>query len=97
VHARRFRSKPIDLSDIRTESVARRFTGGDLMAKSEGSTGGWRKSSRSESGACVEVRIGSGEVLLRHSGDRKGHVLAFSYPEWQAFLEGAALGEFDLP
>ncbi|HXZ73550.1 MAG TPA: DUF397 domain-containing protein [Streptosporangiaceae bacterium] len=67
------------------------------MAKTEDPTSGWRKSSRSESGACVEVCIGAGEVLLRHSGDRQGHVLTFSHPEWQAFLEGVALGEFDLP
>jgi uncharacterized protein DUF397 len=67
------------------------------MLETEGPAGGWRKSSQSESGACVEVRIGPGEVLLRHSRDRQGQVLAFSYSEWRAFLEGAALGEFDLP
>jgi uncharacterized protein DUF397 len=67
------------------------------MTEAGGSADGWYKSSRSESGACVEVRIDSGEVQVRHSGDREGHVVTFSYREWQAFLEGAALGEFDLP
>lgn len=67
------------------------------MAVADGSTGGWRKSSRSESGACVEVRMNPGEVQVRHSGDREGLVLTFSHREWQAFLEGAALGEFNLP
>jgi hypothetical protein len=38
-----------------------------------------------------------GEVQVRHSGDREGLVLTFSHREWQAFLEGAALGEFNLP
>jgi|HubBroStandDraft_2_1064218.scaffolds.fasta_scaffold247427_1 hypothetical protein len=59
--------------------------------------GGWRKSSRSESGQCVEVRVDSGEVRVRNSRDRHGHVLTFSFSEWQAFLEEAALGEFDVP
>jgi hypothetical protein len=67
------------------------------MTEAGGSADGWHKSSRSESGACVEVRIDSSEVQVRHSGDRGGHVVTFSHPEWQAFLEGAALGEFDLP
>lgn len=67
------------------------------MAEVGGSGDGWRKSSRSESGACVEVRIGPGEVQVRHTGDRQGNVVTFTYREWRAFLEGAALGEFDLP
>lgn len=67
------------------------------MAEGNGPEGGWRKSSRSESGQCVEVRVVSGEVWIRNSRDRHGHVLTFSLSEWQAFLEGAALGEFDLP
>ena len=67
------------------------------MAVADGTTGGWRKSSRSESGACVEVRMGLDEVQVRHSADQQGHVLTFNYHEWQAFLEGAALGEFNLP
>ena len=67
------------------------------MAQAGGSADGWRKSSRTESGTCVEVRITSSEVQVRHSRDQGGHVITFSHPEWQAFLEGAALGEFDLP
>jgi hypothetical protein len=67
------------------------------MADAGGSRDGWRKSSRSESGACVEVRIGPGEVQVRHSADREGRAITFSYREWQAFLEGTLLGEFDLP
>ncbi len=67
------------------------------MAEANGPEGGWRKSSRSESGNCVEVCVGSREVQIRNSRDRQGLVLTFSFPEWQAFLEGAALGEFNLP
>jgi hypothetical protein len=57
----------------------------------------WRKSSRSATTDCLEVRIGPSEVLVRNSRDQQGVVLSFSYDEWRAFLAGAALGEFDLP
>lgn len=67
------------------------------MAEGNCPEGGWRKSSRSESGQCVEVRVGSSEVWVRNSRDRHGLVLTFSLPEWQAFLEGAVSGEFNLP
>ena len=49
------------------------------MADVGDSRGGWRKSSRSESGACVEVRIGLDEVQVRHSADREGRAITFSY------------------
>jgi Domain of unknown function (DUF397) len=58
---------------------------------------GWRKSSRSETGACVEVNIGADQVRVRHSQDRRGPVLAFTHTEWRAFLAGVHGGEFELP
>lgn len=67
------------------------------MAEADSSADGWRISSRTESGTCVEVRITPDEVQVRNSRDRGGHVITFNHREWQAFLEGAALGEFDLP
>jgi Domain of unknown function (DUF397) len=67
------------------------------MAEADAPVGGWCKSSRSESANCVEVKIEPNKVSLRHSGDRGGPILTFSYDEWQAFLDGVSLGEFELP
>jgi predicted secreted Zn-dependent protease len=55
----------------------------------------WRKSSASASGTCVEVAFRGQSVLVRHSADPLGPVLAFSDREWAAFLTGARNGEFD--
>ena len=57
----------------------------------------WRKSQWSEAGNCVEVAFGDESVLIRHSQNPSGPVLAFSRSEWTAFLQGARGGEFDLP
>jgi hypothetical protein len=57
----------------------------------------WRKSSRSNYSGCVEVRFSSGGVAVRNSRTPSGAVLEFTFLEWSAFLEGAALGEFDPP
>jgi hypothetical protein len=59
--------------------------------------GGWRKSSQSASGSCVEVRFSGDHVHVRNSRDRSGAVLAFTTDEWDAFLAGARQGEFDIP
>lgn len=57
----------------------------------------WVKSSLSYSnGACVEVAdLAGGIVGVRHSKSPEGAVLRFTPAEWQAFLGGARLGEFD--
>ena len=57
----------------------------------------WVKSSLSFSnGACVEVTdLADGGVGVRHSKDPDGPVLRFTPAEWQAFLAGTRLGEFD--
>ena len=57
----------------------------------------WRKSTRSTLDACVEVAFIEGpQVAVRHSKDRAGPVLKFNAVEWQAFIDGARNGEFDL-
>lgn len=58
----------------------------------------WRKASKSgQSGQCVEVAVpGDGRVLVRDSKDPGGPVLSFTPGEWDAFLDGAKRGEFDL-
>ena len=57
----------------------------------------WVKSRRSgpTGGNCVEVAfLAGGEVAMRNSRDPEGPALIFSAAEWDAFLGGAADGEF---
>lgn len=59
----------------------------------------WRKSTRSGSGGdnCVEVAFSTqGDIGVRDSKNPTGAVLEFTKTEWEAFIEGARLGEFDL-
>jgi Domain of unknown function (DUF397) len=57
----------------------------------------WVKSSLSFSnGNCVEVTgLPGGLVGIRNSRDPDGPVLRFTQEEWDAFLAGARLGDFD--
>ena len=57
----------------------------------------WVKSSLSFSnGNCVEVaELPGGSVGVRSSREPAGSVLRFTREEWDAFLAGARLGEFD--
>ncbi len=57
----------------------------------------WIKSSLSFSnGNCVEVaELPGGSIGVRNSRDPEGPVLRFAQEEWDAFLGGARLGEFD--
>lgn len=50
----------------------------------------WIKSSYSgDQGDCVEVGLDVvGAVPVRDSKNRGGPMLAFSYPQWVAFVEG---------
>jgi Domain of unknown function (DUF397) len=59
--------------------------------------GAWRKATKSgNNGACVEVRSArDGGAQVRDSKDPGGAVLTFTAAEWDAFLDGARLGEFD--
>ncbi|MFI7543328.1 DUF397 domain-containing protein [Actinoplanes sp. NPDC049599] len=56
----------------------------------------WRKSSRSSSGACVEVAPGRGTIMVRDSKNPQGAVLTFGRETFAAFVAGVAQGEFDL-
>jgi hypothetical protein len=58
----------------------------------------WHKSRRSNpSGNCVELaRLSDGSgVALRNSRDPDGPVLIYTHAEIEAFLRGAADGDFD--
>ena len=58
----------------------------------------WRKSNRSGpySDNCVEVAFVGEGVAVRDSRDPSGGVLLFTHAEWDAFVDGAKDGEFDL-
>lgn len=56
----------------------------------------WRKSTRSQNnGACVEVARVANAIGLRDSKNPDGPVLIFTLTEFEAFLDGAAKGEFN--
>lgn len=60
----------------------------------------WRKSSRSQSGNCVEVApLGDqqGPVALRDSKNSAGPVLIIDRPHWNRFLAGTIGGTFRQP
>lgn len=58
---------------------------------------GWRKSSRSDDGNCVEVaRADDGTVGVRDSKNITGPVLEFDPVTWSAFTDDVRAGKFDL-
>ena len=61
------------------------------------STDDYRKSTFSNGGGCVEVRLlEDGMIALRDSKDRSKDPHLFNQKEWVAFLAGVRNGEFDL-
>ncbi len=58
----------------------------------------WRKSSRSGpwTDNCVEVAFVGDAIVVRDSKDVDGPVLVFTPSEWDAFVDGAKDGEFDV-
>jgi Domain of unknown function (DUF397) len=64
----------------------------------EGKTpSGWRKSSFSTGGDCVEWVPTKTHVHLRASDDPSGPTLEFTHSQWLAFIAGVKSGEADLP
>ena len=55
----------------------------------------FKKSTFCGNGSCVEVATAGSEFFVRNSKDPEGPVLRFTSAEWQAFLAGAAAGEFN--
>jgi hypothetical protein len=43
----------------------------------------------------VEVAFLDGQIAVRDTKHRSGPVLQFTHREWEAFLAGVRLGEFD--
>lgn len=58
----------------------------------------WKKATRStgNGGSCVEVAYVDGQVAVRDSKNPDGAVLVFTPAEWDAFVDGAKKGEFDI-
>ena len=57
----------------------------------------WRTARRSaNNGACVEVAPSNGQIFIRDSKDRDGHVMRYPGRSWRAFVTGAKIGLFDL-
>lgn len=58
----------------------------------------WLRSTRCETGACVEIAYGeNGEVHVRDGKLGKlGPVLTFTREEWEAFRGGVLAGEFNI-
>ncbi|GAA1610082.1 hypothetical protein GCM10009733_002860 [Nonomuraea maheshkhaliensis] len=54
----------------------------------------WLKSKKCNPGDCVEVAFMGSYVFLRNSKEQAGPVLAFTRPEWDAFVEGIHAGDF---
>jgi Domain of unknown function (DUF397) len=58
----------------------------------------WRKATKSNNnGACAELRASAdGGVEVRDSKNPGGPTLTFTAKEWDAFLDGAKNGEFEI-
>ncbi len=54
----------------------------------------WRKASFCQGGECVEVARRNGMIVLRDSGEPRGHV-RYTADEWRTFVRGIKDGEFD--
>ncbi|GIF95556.1 DUF397 domain-containing protein [Catellatospora citrea] len=54
----------------------------------------WRRSSRCDTGACVEVAQFGPEVGVRDAKDPQGPVLRFTRQEFAAFIAGVRAGDF---
>jgi Domain of unknown function (DUF397) len=56
----------------------------------------WRRSSHCSANSCVEIALLGIRVAVRDSKEKNGPMLMFTQAEWNAFLEGARNGEFNL-
>lgn len=55
----------------------------------------WTRSTRCESGDCIEIKSGTEMVGMRDSKDPGGPELWFPASVWGAFVAGVRAGEFD--
>jgi hypothetical protein len=55
----------------------------------------WHRSTRCESGTCVEAAVMGDDIVVRDSKMTDGPILSFNRAEWDAFIAGVRAGEFD--
>jgi uncharacterized protein DUF397 len=58
---------------------------------------GWRRSTRCETGTCVEARLDADGVALRDAAQPDGPVLRFTKESWSTFIAGVQAGELTGP
>jgi hypothetical protein len=62
-----------------------------------GLTINWKQTDRCGDSACIEVRkVGPWIQVRARNGDKTSNALNFTPQEWDAFIQGAKAGEFDL-
>ena len=67
------------------------------LSESERRNLAWRKAQCSTiNGQCVEIASTPGKIVMRDSKDPDGPILVYTLAEFNAFLEGARNGEFDI-
>lgn len=54
----------------------------------------WHRSSRCESGHCVEVSLTKSAIFMRNSREPEGVTLQIAAADWRSFLDGIKRGEF---
>lgn len=71
--------------------------GGKKSRRAGNASQDWMKSSLSmHNGSCVEVAgLADETIRVRDSKHPRGGALEFTHAEWDAFLGGVRLGEFD--
>lgn len=55
----------------------------------------WRTSSMCDAGTCVGVARHGEFVIIGNTGNPEAPISRFTMAEWNAFLAGAKLGDFD--
>lgn len=55
----------------------------------------WRASRTCDNGQCIKVARAGRSVLIGNTTKPEGPVSEFTVEEWQHFLAGAKLGDFD--
>ena len=53
-----------------------------------GNVSKWRKSSRCDGGACIEIAVQGDAILLRSSDGPGGPILAFTPAAWRDLIAG---------
>ncbi|NUO55144.1 MAG: DUF397 domain-containing protein [Hamadaea sp.] len=57
----------------------------------------WRRSTKCEAGACVEVADLGGEAVGMRNSTRPEIEITFPVETWREFVAGVRVGEFDQP